>query len=451
MTVSSTLPTITYLTTGSLKTFNIPFDFSDSSHITVTVTDRTAEPVSVTTIDPSNYTVLSTPLGTTSKGTVTYPKAPTPALSAGYYVTIGRNVPIDQTTNLINQSGFFLEDIERSLDKLTQICQQLKEAQTRAILLPVGGNDTPTDFLEGLEAVATRAETAADRAEAVEASIPAILFQDVLTTSSGTYTLNDTHNGVMLAVSPPSTGTSITLPQLTGRTEPYAISIRNMTGLGDITISTVNSETINYKNGSDTGALSITLSAEGDEAILAGDLTLATANKWVTFGYRPNGTLPVSRLESISAYNLIANLTSTASAPSAVGFDAQTMGVRAGKLSALGSLLGTFHYLTLTSYVFDDTRRGGFIQFAPATSTTVTLPSLTDTSVVMPIMYLMRRIKTGTITINRGNTTDVWADGEPSTGTTTSYTFPTTVGSTVLMYGVTTGGFAGRWIPIQLV
>jgi len=452
MTVSSTLPTITYLTTGSLKTFNIPFDFSDPSHITVTVTDRTAEPVSVTQIDPSNFTVLSTPLGTSSKGTVTYPKAPTPALSSGYYVTVGRSVPIDQTTNLINQSGFFLEDIERSLDKLTQICQQLREVQTRSILLPVGGNDTPSDFLEGLEAIAVRAETSADRAEAVEASIPSILFQDVFTTSASTYTLDDTHNGTMLAVSPPSTGTSVVLPQLTDRTEPYAVSIRNMTGTGDVTISTVNSETINYKNGSDTGSLSITLSSEGDEAILAGDLSGATAGKWVTFGYRPNGTLPLSRLEKLSPFTLFGNSLSTETAPAEIELDDRTMAFVGGSLVSFGSFIGGYSYLTGGSYAFDDTRRGHLINFAPddsgITAVTVTLPDLT--TVTKPTMYLVRRASTTKpISFNRDGT-NLFASGSHTGTTTTSYALPTTVGSVVLIYGVTSGLFANRWIPIPL-
>lgn len=453
MTITTSLTPPVYLTTGTLKTFNIPFEFTDPSHITVTVTDRTADPVSVTTIDPANYTVTQTPYGTTSKGVVTYPKAPTPALSAGYYVTIGRNVPVDQTVNLINQSGFFLEDIEKSLDKLTMICQQLREIQSRSILLPVGGNDTPTDYLDGLEAVATRAENAADRAEAVEANLPASLFQDVLTTSSSTYTLTDTHNGTMIAVSPPSGGTAITLPQLTGRTTAYTVSIRNMTGIGTITISTVNSETINYKNGSDTGALSITLTGEGDEVILMSDLTLATANKWVTFGYRPDGTLPLSRLSTMTGTSLVGNAGSTSATPAIIPLDAQTITFRDGKLSAFGALLGTYAFLSGATYDFgaDATKRGAFIQLDPLTTMTITLPSLTDVTVVMPICYLIRRVGDGAITLARGNATDEFAPNLAGSGTATSYTFPTTVGTTVLLYGVTSGAYAGRWIPVQLV
>lgn len=73
-------------------------------------------------------------------GTVT-----TTASVAGTYVTIARNIATTQGVAIPNQGGFYPEVLERALDKLTMLVQQLKVDMDRSLLLSYADTGTSLD------------------------------------------------------------------------------------------------------------------------------------------------------------------------------------------------------------------------------------------------------------------------------------------------------------------
>ncbi|WP_251453070.1 MULTISPECIES: hypothetical protein [Sutterellaceae] len=102
------------------------------------------------------------------------------ALPSDYRLAISRSTPINQELDLVNQGAFYAEDHESAFDKLTAICQELKEVLGRCLKVPSTSNKTPEELLKEIfEAAknavdsaesaakdAIRSENAADRAEA---------------------------------------------------------------------------------------------------------------------------------------------------------------------------------------------------------------------------------------------------------------------------------------------
>ena len=61
---------------------------------------------------------------------------------SGHIVMILRNVPITQLTDIQNHTAFLPEVIETMADKLTMICQQLREILSRVVTVPPGVDST---------------------------------------------------------------------------------------------------------------------------------------------------------------------------------------------------------------------------------------------------------------------------------------------------------------------
>ena len=135
--------------------------------------------------------------------------------------------------------------------------------------------------------------------------------------------------------------------------------------------------------------------------------------------------------------------------PAEIPVDAMTMVLSSAGLLSLGSILGTFSYLTSTSYTFTDAQRGNFINMNPSGTCAITLPELS--TITTPVMYLIRRAATTTAITLTAAGTNLFAAGAHSGTTTSTYAIPTTVGTVVLIYGVTSGSYANKWIPVQLV
>ena len=138
-----------------------PMEIYDSTQLSVYKTDVAgvitllAEGVSATTYSVS---VASYP-GT---GSITYPASGGTPLATGEVLTIIRELPIEQTLVLNNQGGYFPEDVEDALDKLTMIALQLQEQLDRAVQVPAGDATDPADLIAQLEAAAQLAQDAAD-------------------------------------------------------------------------------------------------------------------------------------------------------------------------------------------------------------------------------------------------------------------------------------------------
>lgn len=131
MTVSSeTAKSGPYSGNGATTVFAYGFRILDASHIEVV---RTIDGTD-STVSPSEYTVSG--VGDLGGGNVTFTIAPV----AGQSITIIRNAPFTQQTDLENQGAYYAETIEEALDLAAMRDQQLAEELTRAVKLPVGEN-----------------------------------------------------------------------------------------------------------------------------------------------------------------------------------------------------------------------------------------------------------------------------------------------------------------------
>lgn len=136
MTVSSeTAKSGPYTGNGVTTVFAYGFRILSASHLEVV---RTTDGVD-STVSPSDYTVSG--VGSISGGSVTFSVAP----ASGETVTIIRNAPFTQQTDLENQGAFLAEVVEEALDLAAMRDQQLYEELTRALKIPVGSMISGTE------------------------------------------------------------------------------------------------------------------------------------------------------------------------------------------------------------------------------------------------------------------------------------------------------------------
>lgn len=129
MTVSSSTSKI--IGSGNGVTTSWPFSFKvfDPEHLVVTYTDASGDEA---TLDPGQYIVsLNADQDASPGGTVTY----SPAIASGTKLSILREVPYTQATDLKNQGGFFPEVLERAIDQVVMQVQQVREQLLRAFKL----------------------------------------------------------------------------------------------------------------------------------------------------------------------------------------------------------------------------------------------------------------------------------------------------------------------------
>lgn len=141
MTVSSEInKSGPYTGNGVTTVFAYGFRILDASHIEVIRTEGGID----ATVSPSAYSVSG--VGSDS-GNVVFSAAP----AVGQSITIIRNVPFTQSTDLENQGAYYAETIEQSLDLAAMRDQQLAEELSRAVKVPVGRAPLDTDeAVEGL-------------------------------------------------------------------------------------------------------------------------------------------------------------------------------------------------------------------------------------------------------------------------------------------------------------
>ena len=117
MTVSSETSRVEYAGNGSTTAFSITFPYQAKSDISVVLINDTTEAETAWTLT-TNYT-LTDPAAT---GTLTALVAP----ATGYTLRIERDVPITQTTDLIESDNLPSETLEDTFDRLVMIDQQLQ-------------------------------------------------------------------------------------------------------------------------------------------------------------------------------------------------------------------------------------------------------------------------------------------------------------------------------------
>ena len=140
MTVASATNRVSYSGNGSSTVFAVPFYFLADSHLLVVL--KSAAGVDTTQVLGTNYSVSGA--GVESGGTVTMNVAP----PTGTTLTISRNVPITQETDLQPNDRLPAESLEDALDKLTMIDQQINENAIRAIKVPVSDSTTLNTTLQ---------------------------------------------------------------------------------------------------------------------------------------------------------------------------------------------------------------------------------------------------------------------------------------------------------------
>ena len=120
-----------FVCTGSQTEFPFAFYALETGHIAVYVNGARIT---------SGYSVT---LNGESGGTVVMDAAP----EKGTRLVILRNVPFTQLTDIQNNTAFLPEIIEQMSDKLTMICQQLKEELSRCVRVDPGSVDPPEAFV----------------------------------------------------------------------------------------------------------------------------------------------------------------------------------------------------------------------------------------------------------------------------------------------------------------
>lgn len=150
---------------GVLKEFPFSFKAVRPSDIVVKVSsgdDITAE--ETTLAYGTDYTVaLNDNQNESAGGSVTFAEAP----AVGSRIAITSETAIDQQLVLTNHDGFLPESLNEAYDKLTIICQELKETLGRCLIVPITSEKTPQEVMTDLLDVAEKAADYAQRAETI--------------------------------------------------------------------------------------------------------------------------------------------------------------------------------------------------------------------------------------------------------------------------------------------
>jgi hypothetical protein len=119
-------PTVQYIAPGGAADYPVTYPFFDATDLVVIATDLAG--VDTTLVLGTNYTVTG---GGGDVGTVTA------TVTAGYRVTIDRQVPYTQPADYTPNDKFPAETHERALDRATMLAQQVRAIAYRALLRPI--------------------------------------------------------------------------------------------------------------------------------------------------------------------------------------------------------------------------------------------------------------------------------------------------------------------------
>lgn len=172
MTVASPLAKAgPFLDTGGTS-YPFAFQALQAADLKVVRTTMAGDLYSDDVLDPGvDYGVVLNPDQEASPGGTVN----TTATVAGTYITIVRNVAPTQGSSIPNQGGFYPEVLERALDKLTMLVQQLKTDVDRSLLLSYADTGTSLDgviaqLVSAVDAANVAVDSAAASAAAAAAS-----------------------------------------------------------------------------------------------------------------------------------------------------------------------------------------------------------------------------------------------------------------------------------------
>ena len=186
MTISTTQTKIIYNGDGSNRRFDIPFPF------------LTDEDVKVFTLDAGGaQTDVSTKADISADRTyITYPaNEGEPALGKDFRLVVMRQTALTQENDLIQQATLHKESLEKSLDKLTMISQEVQERLGRTVTMGVSDEGEPSvanliNEMRSLYAdIKAKVQTATEEAQkAIEAAVSAYEQAEKLYSSVEWYT-----------------------------------------------------------------------------------------------------------------------------------------------------------------------------------------------------------------------------------------------------------------------
>ncbi|MCA3247394.1 MAG: hypothetical protein ING29_13055 [Azospirillum sp.] len=146
----------------------------------------------------TDYTVSG--VGADGGGNVTCTTAP----ATGEKITILRNVPLTQLTDLRQQGGFYPEVHERVFDRLAMAVQQVNEKVERSIKVSPSAATSPDDLLASI--AASEANAAASASSAASSAATAVSAASTVGVPSlGVFTGNGSQTVFTLPATPPST------------------------------------------------------------------------------------------------------------------------------------------------------------------------------------------------------------------------------------------------------
>ena len=156
MTVSTTRTKVIYQGDGTNRQWAYTFPIMQEDHIAVFITTKDGQTRRV----QSNYQVK--PL----QKQVIYPITGKP-LEVGCKIALLRKTPLTQELDLVNNGGFFPENIEQTFDRSVLVEQELLEQLERAVKMPETSNDN-RDFAYEIIESRNRAELAAQKSETAQ-------------------------------------------------------------------------------------------------------------------------------------------------------------------------------------------------------------------------------------------------------------------------------------------
>lgn len=143
MTLSTSTNKITYTCNGTTNEFAVPFLFFADSHISVQI--KTNDGQAQTLKQDDDYTLSGA--GNAAGGTCVLTAAP----ENGAELLILRDVPYKQETRYIDGDPMPAPLLERNLDALTMMCQQLEEQCMRAVAVDMFSASNPSEIIGKVE------------------------------------------------------------------------------------------------------------------------------------------------------------------------------------------------------------------------------------------------------------------------------------------------------------
>jgi len=146
LTLSTTTNKATFAGSGTTGPFSFTFPFYDDADLAVyKVVDGVPSLLTITT----DYTVSGA--GEETGGSVTTVEA----VAVGESLVVMRDLTLTQAVDLVNQGAFYADTLEEVFDRLTMFCQQLNEALSRTIKLPIGSTADTDSLADNMLIVAS--------------------------------------------------------------------------------------------------------------------------------------------------------------------------------------------------------------------------------------------------------------------------------------------------------